>query len=193
VNSPLTLTVGDGPGQTGPDRAEALIREAGPGATVRILDDGLDPTLVAAWLSGRIPADRGVRYLVDAPTTGNAPYNLARRVQSVARITGGRTDLVLHAGDGDEVSDPVTPDADVRDTGGDPDSRRAEYAEILTGLWSTFPRSALVGDQDNEVLADDSLIRPLNHSGRHYRVAGPLDGPAPEQGAPRILAPGEVA
>jgi hypothetical protein len=46
----------------------------------------------------------------------------------------------------------------------------------------------LIGDQERALVVDDTLIRPIAHDGRFYRVAGPLDGPSSPQGRPVITA-----
>src|SRR5882757_909246 len=125
-----------------------------------------------------------IRWVIDAPTTHNAPYNLARRILSLDRATGGRAGVVLLAGVGDEVSDAAAPDRDATD----PADRWIEYARILTQLWESFPSAALLGDQENAVVAEDALIRPIDFDGRFYRVAGPLDGPSSAQGRPVLIA-----
>lgn len=140
----------------------------------------LDPSVVGSSLAGRYG---GLAYAIDAPTTRNAPYNLARRVLSFDRATERGVGLVLRPGTGDEVSDAVAPDPQPTE----PAERWSEYVDILTALWESFPREALLGDQEAAVVADDARIRPINHDGRFYRVAGPLDGPASAQGRPAVL------
>lgn len=148
-----------------------------PGATVGRV---IDPSIAAAFLAGR---QGRIGYLVDVPTSHQTPYNTARRVLSIDRATDGQAGVVLRPGTGDEVSDAVA-----RRSVGQPAPRWSEYAEILTRLWDSFPRSALVGDQENAVVADDSAIEPIGHAGDHYRVAGPLDGPSSRQGRPVLVA-----
>jgi hypothetical protein len=173
----------------------ALAQQAGV-AALRLLDAApgtraIDPSVVGAFLAGKY-GDLG--YLIDAPTTHNAPYNLARRVLSFDRATAGGAGVVLRAGRGDEVSeatvpDPAADDTGPDDTGSDDTAQRwTEYARILTRLWESFPREALIGDQDRALVIDDKLIRPIAHEGRFYRVAGPLDGPSSVQGRPVLVA-----
>ncbi|WP_435173498.1 LLM class flavin-dependent oxidoreductase [Actinacidiphila sp. bgisy145] len=153
------------------------VRDGAPGRT-------LDASVVASYLAGTQAAPRpGPGWILEARTDGNAPTNLARRSNSLDRATGGRTALALRAGDGDEVSDPVAPRP-----GGDRSARWDEYARILKGLWASFPPAALVGDQDGEVFAEHTLIKPIDFEGDYYRVAGPLDGPASPQGGPLLVA-----
>lgn len=148
---------------------------------LRLLDDGLDPSVVAGALAARHP---GLALVLDVPTTHHAPYNTARRLLSLDRAHAARTGLVLRAGRGDEVSDTgpgIDPDV--------PPARRwAEYAHVLTALWESFPRDALVGDVERAVVVDTARARRIDHVGAAYRVAGPLDGPASVQGRPVLVA-----
>ncbi|MDF3281640.1 LLM class flavin-dependent oxidoreductase [Gordonia polyisoprenivorans] len=186
----LELAVGEGPGQVSLPDAERLVAAAQASGidAIRLVDRAggvptLDPSVVGAYLAGEY---RRISYLVDVATTHNAPYNLARRVLSIDRATGGRVGLTLRTGVGDEVSDPAAPRPDSADS--DSASRWAEYAEILAALWKSFPAEALRGDQAAGIVADDALIRPIGHDGVFYRVAGPLDGPSSPQGRPVLLA-----
>ncbi|WP_084512902.1 LLM class flavin-dependent oxidoreductase [Nocardia mikamii] len=166
-------------------RIAATAQEAGVIA-LRILDsaDGrraLDPGVAAAYLAGRAG---GIGYLVDLATTHNPPYNVARRVLSFDRATGGRAGVVLRPGEGDDVSDAVVAPSPALTPG----QRWEEYTEILTRLWESFPRAALLGDQEGARVADPALIAGIDYEGRGYRVAGPLDGPSSVQGRPLVVA-----
>lgn len=184
----VELDVGDAPSQVSLADADAIVaaaQDAGVTA-IRLVDHvgdhvSVDPTVAAAHLAGRY-GDIG--WVVDAPTTHNAPYNLARRILSLDRATGGRVGVVLLAGVGDEVSDATAPDPDATNAA----DRWVEYAHVLTQLWESFPAAALLGDQENAVVADDAMIRPVDFDGRFYRVAGPLDGPSSVQGRPVLIA-----
>ena len=161
----------------------ALAEEAGVGA-IRLLDrspagHALDPTVVAAYLSG---LGGRIGYVAEVPTTHHAPYNAARRALSLDRASGGLFGLALRPGEGDEVSDPNAPQAPAG-----PAARWSEYAKVLVRLWESFPRKALVGDQGAAVVADDALIAPIDHEGVSYRVAGPLDGPSSVQRRPVLV------
>ncbi|SDR22115.1 LLM class flavin-dependent oxidoreductase [Thermostaphylospora chromogena] len=163
----------------------AAAEEAGI-AAIRLLDGAggrraLDPTVVSAYLAG---LHGGVGYVAEVPTDHNAPYNLARRVLSLDRAAGGRVGVALRAGGGDEVSQATAPDPGATD----PVQRWTEYAHVLIRLWESFPRAALIGDQEAGIVVEDTLIKPIDHEGAFYRVAGPLDGPSSPQGRPVIVA-----
>lgn len=179
----VTIAVGDRPGALSLAQAgavAALAEELGV-AALRLSDRGLDPSVVAAHLAGR---HGGVGYVAEIPTTHHAPYNVARRVLSLDRATGGRIGVALLPGDGDEVTEQSIPAPTVAGAA----RRWAEYARVLTRLWESFPRQALIGDQVAGLVVDDTRIRPIDHEGEFYRVAGPLDGPSSVQGRPVIVA-----
>jgi alkanesulfonate monooxygenase SsuD/methylene tetrahydromethanopterin reductase-like flavin-dependent oxidoreductase (luciferase family) len=164
----------------------AQVAEAAGVAGLRLLDAVpgfavLDPTVVVSFLAGRTSA---LGYLADVPTTHHAPYNLARRILSIDRATGGRAGLVLRPGEGDEVTGAVVPDPSATDR----KERWCEYAEILRRLWDSFPAEALVGDQESGIFVRDELIQPAGFDGRFYRVSGPIDGPSSVQGRPVQVA-----
>jgi alkanesulfonate monooxygenase SsuD/methylene tetrahydromethanopterin reductase-like flavin-dependent oxidoreductase (luciferase family) len=190
----IELAIGDSDTDVSLAGADAIAAAAQElGATgIRLVDhtDGrriLDPSVTGAYLAGR---HGRLTYLVDVPTTRNAPFNVARRVLSFDRATDGRVGVVLRPGVSDEVSQATAPDGDTADQA----ARWAEYAEIINRLWESFPRSALIGDQDAAIVADDTRIRPIDHDGRFYRVAGPLDGPSSVQGRPALVVddPAEI-
>ncbi|MDQ7905122.1 hypothetical protein RB614_11375 [Phytohabitans sp. ZYX-F-186] len=178
----VTLAVG-GPVPLAHAGAVAAVAEEVGVAAIRLVDAGhtLDPTVVAAYLAG---VHSGLGYVAEVPTTGNAPYNAARRLLSLDRAAGGRIGVALRAGEGDEVSEATVPDPAATD----PVRRWTEYAWVLTRLWESFPRAALLGDQAAGVVIDQDLLRPVDHEGAFYRVAGPLDGPSSVQGRPVIVA-----
>ncbi|MGV9414990.1 LLM class flavin-dependent oxidoreductase [Nocardia sp. NPDC003693] len=164
----------------------AAAAQAAGAAGVRVRDTAgdrpvLDPSVIAAYLAG---TTGDIGYLVDVPTTGNAPYNAARRILSFDRATAGRSGVVLRPGSDDEVSRATAPDP----TAADPARRWAEYAIVLTRLWESFPRAALLADQERALVVDDQLISGIDHDGSYYRVAGPLDGPSSIQGRPVLAA-----
>jgi alkanesulfonate monooxygenase SsuD/methylene tetrahydromethanopterin reductase-like flavin-dependent oxidoreductase (luciferase family) len=163
----------------------AVAEEVGV-AAIRFVDGvaagrTLDPTVVGAYLAS---IHGGVGYVAEIPTTHNAPYNAARRVLSLDRAAGGRVGVALRAGEGDEVTEATVPDPTATDRA----QRWTEYARVLTRLWESFPREALIGDQEAGLVVEDALIKPISHEGAFYRVAGPLDGPSSVQGRPVVVA-----
>ncbi len=169
----LDLAVGDG--LTLEQAEEVVALAARVGVTAIRVSDGspghlalLDAGTVVSYLAVRYP---GVNWIVDASTTHNAPYNLARRAVSLDEATSGRSGLALRAGDSDEVTETVAEDLPKPglpvDVGGSARPHRwTEYVEVLNGLWGT---------------------EAVEHEGRFYRVAGDPVGLSP-QGRPVLVA-----
>ncbi|MBT0769983.1 LLM class flavin-dependent oxidoreductase [Kineosporia sp. J2-2] len=171
----LDLAVGDGLTLEQAHEVAAVAADVGVSA-IRVSDGPpgelalLDAGSVASYLSARQP---GLHWIVDAPTTHNAPYDLARRIASLDRATGGRSGLALRAGDGDAVTaaaadDLPKPGLPVDVSGAARPNRWAEYATVLNQLWG--------GGQ-------------VAHEGRFYRVSGALEEVSP-QGLPLLVADG---
>ncbi len=131
-------------------------------------DGGIDPSVLAGLLTASATAS----LVIEADTGRHAPYNLARRIQSLARIAPGRIALLLRAGG----LDPVTA-ASASGEGADAGAPIAEYATVLRALQTSFPEDALLGDRDAGLLADSARLRPAAHRGAHYAVAGALNVP----------------
>ncbi|MFF1831410.1 hypothetical protein [Paenarthrobacter sp. NPDC058040] len=132
---------------------------------------GLDPSILAGLLSAY---DTAPRIIVEARTSRHAPFNLARRTQTLNRLSGGRVGLFLR----DTGVDPVTAaSGTVQEHAG----LSTEYAEVLERLWSSFPEDALIGDREAGRLADPARLVPPSFVGDVYSVAGALNVPLPPE------------
>ncbi|GAA2985586.1 alkanesulfonate monooxygenase SsuD/methylene tetrahydromethanopterin reductase-like flavin-dependent oxidoreductase (luciferase family) [Microbacterium terrae] len=129
----------------------------------------IDPAVAAGLLSAGGPRS----FVVSADTGRHAPFNLARRVQTLARITGGRIGLHVRS----TGIDPLTRASGTVPATADPIEAFAEYLAVLSRLWRSFPDDALVGDRDSGILADPSQLAPADFTGRVYAVAGALNVP----------------
>ncbi|PTT69913.1 hypothetical protein [Arthrobacter sp. HMWF013] len=151
----------------------------GPGLDPSVLAGILAADLIAPHTSGTVrrPAGAPPRLIVAASSSRNAPYNLARRIQSLNRITCGQVGLFLRA----DGLDPVTSAAPSSPpTIADSHARLlAEYVEVLRRLWVSFPEEALVGDRDTGRFADPRSLVPASFAGEVYSVAGALNVPLP--------------
>ncbi|MFT4259995.1 LLM class flavin-dependent oxidoreductase [Microbacterium sp.] len=136
----------------------------------------IDPSVLA----GLVSSTADVPILIEAHTGRHAPFNLARRVQTLARITGGRAGVYLR----DTGTDAVTESSRSAVTTG----VVGEYARVLRRLWDSFPESALIGDREAGLFADVSRITPAGHQGEVYGVAGALNVPIAPDRRPVLLA-----
>jgi len=139
----------------------------------------LDPTTAALALGRALPT-HGL--LVAAAPTREHPYNVARRVLSLDHVLDARVGLVVG------VRDHGLPA-----TGEQHDP--AEFAEVVRGLWRTWPLDSIIGDREAGRFADTTRIHPLDHDGGlgGYQVRGPLTTPSSRQGEPVLAVWHDVA
>ena len=68
--------------------------------------------------------------------------------------------------------------------------RAEEFLRVVTGLWDSWARDAVIDDRTAGRYAHGARIRPIDHEGTHYSVAGPLNVPAGPQGRPVLVQAG---
>ncbi|GAB6854355.1 NtaA/DmoA family FMN-dependent monooxygenase [Asaia astilbis] len=129
---------------------------------------------------------RHIGLIGTANTTYNEPYNLARRVASLDRLSKGRAgwNVVTGTGGGENFGH----DAHVAHA--DRYVRAEEFVDVVTGLWDSVSPDAYPRDRETGQWLDPSGLRPLNHSGPHFRVAGPLNTPPTVQRRPVLAQAG---
>jgi FMN-dependent oxidoreductase (nitrilotriacetate monooxygenase family) len=68
--------------------------------------------------------------------------------------------------------------------------RAAEFVAVVRGLWDSWEDDAFVRDKVSGINYDPTKLHVLNHSGPHFKVAGPLNIARTPQGAPVIVQAG---
>jgi FMN-dependent oxidoreductase (nitrilotriacetate monooxygenase family) len=123
--------------------------------------------------------------LAGANTNYDEPYSLARRFESLDHISGGRGGWYLTVGAGNwearqfNRAEPAASDERYE--------RATEFAEIVHGLWDSWDDDAFLLDRDAGRFFDPAKLHPLNHTGRHFQVRGPLCLARSVQGQPVVL------
>lgn len=121
-------------------------------------------------------------------TTYSEPYNVARALASLDHLSRGRIGWNVVTGSSPDAAANFS-----RDKHPPHDERYAmaqEYLEVVKGLWDSWEDSALVGDKQTGQFIDTGKLHVLNHVGRYYQVAGPLNASRPPQGYPVIFQAG---
>lgn len=144
----------------------------------------MDPVVVLAALAG---ATRHLGLIATATTTFSDPFSLARRFGTLDQLSRGRAGWnivttflpAVAANFGTELPGSAERYA-----------RAEEFVDVVTALWESWPRDALVGDKARGLFADPDRIRPIDHDGPHFRVRGPLTLPQSPQGRPVLLQSG---
>ena len=145
----------------------------------------LEPITVLAALA--VSTSR-IGLIATASTTYTEPFNLARQFASLDHISRGRIGWNI-------VTSWLAMAA--RNYGGtallshaERYARAEEFLTVVKGLWDSWADDAELDDRASGRYANPDRIRPLNHEGAYYRVAGPLNLPRCPQGRPVLVQAG---
>ena len=145
----------------------------------------LEPITVLAALA--VSTSR-IGLIATCSTTYTEPFNLARQFASIDHISNGR------AGWNIVTSWLATAARNFGDTGQvsheDRYARAEEFMTVVNGLWDSWGEDAVLDDRAAGRYARPDRIRPINHRGQFYRVAGPLNMPRCPQGRPVLVQAG---
>ena len=126
--------------------------------------------------------------IATASTTYTEPFNLARQYASLDHISGGRIAWNI-------VTSWSVPAA--RNYGGSGQlshaaryERAEEFMQVVNALWDSWADDAVLDDRAEGLYARPDRIRPIDHDGEYYQVAGPLNIPRCPQGRPVLVQAG---
>lgn len=145
-----------------------------------------DPIVLMTALAGHT---RHIGLVSTATTTFDEPWFVARRFASLDHISGGRAgwNAVTAANAGDALNFSHTEPVGRQERY----ARAEEFIEVVKGLWDSWAEDAFVQDKATGQFLDPSRVRALDHVGRHFKVAGPLNVPRAPQGYPVVFTAGQ--
>ncbi|MET4698439.1 FMN-dependent oxidoreductase (nitrilotriacetate monooxygenase family) [Constrictibacter sp. MBR-5] len=145
----------------------------------------LEPITVLAAVAA---ATSRIGLIATASTTYTEPFNLARQFASLDHISNGRVGWNI-------VTSWLA--AAARNYGGDGPLSHAEryvrgeeFMSVVKALWDSWGDDAVVDDRAGGVYAREDRIRPIDHRGDYYQIAGPLNLPRCPQGRPVLVQAG---
>src|SRR4051794_7941326 len=145
----------------------------------------LEPVTVLAAVAA---VTSRIGLIATASTTYTEPFNLARQFGSIDHISNGRAAWNI-------VTSWLATAA--RNYGGagqvshqDRYARGEEFMSVVKALWDSWAEDAVVDDRASGIYAQADRIRPINHRGDFYQVAGPLNLPRCPQGRPVLVQAG---
>ena len=149
----------------------------------------LEPITSLAALAG---VTSRIGLIATASTTYTEPYNLARQFASLDHISGGRVGWNIvtswlaaaarNYGGPSQVTGQVSH--------ADRYARGEEFMAVVKALWDSWADDAVIDDRAAGQYADPARIRPIDHDGAFYKVAGPLNLPRGPQGRPVFVQAG---
>jgi FMN-dependent oxidoreductase (nitrilotriacetate monooxygenase family) len=145
----------------------------------------LEPITVLAAVAA---VTERIGLIATASTTYTEPFNLARQFGSLDHLSQGRAGWNI-------VTSWLATAA--RNFGGSGQvshaeryARAEEFMTVVKGLWDSWAEDAVLDDRAGGQYAQPDRIRPLDHQGQYYQVAGPLNMPRSPQGRPVLVQAG---
>ncbi|PTQ96072.1 FMN-dependent oxidoreductase (nitrilotriacetate monooxygenase family) [Paraburkholderia sp. GV068] len=120
-------------------------------------------------------------------TSYSDPFTVARQFASLDLISGGRAGWNV-------VTTPL--EGTAKNYGGSHPEHALryeiadEYLSVTQGLWDSWDDDAFVRDRARGVFFDRDKLHPLDHQGKFFQVAGPLNIQRSLQGQPVIFQAG---
>src|ERR1700730_16688224 len=145
----------------------------------------LEPITVLAAIA---VSTHRIGLIATASTTYTEPFNLARQFASIDHISNGRaawnivTSWLATAADNFGGAGQVSH--------ADRYARGEEFMTVVKALWDSWAEDAVIDDRAGGHYARPDRIRPIDHEGEYYRVAGPLNLPRCPQGRPVLVQAG---
>lgn len=146
---------------------------------------GFEPLTLLSALS---VVTHNIGLIGTASTSFNEPFHIARKFASLDQLSGGRAGWNLVTSSGEEEArnfnrDQHIPHAERYD-------RAGEFLEVVKGLWNSWEDDAFLRDKVSGTYFDPDKLHVLNHRGRHFKVAGPLNVARSPQGHPVVVQAG---
>src|SRR4051795_9874331 len=158
----------------------ALGEDAAPAART-----WLEPISVLAPLA---VSTSHIGLIATASTTYTEPFNLARQFASIDHISNGRAAWNIVTSWLATAASNYGGDKQVSHA--DRYARGEEFMSVVKALWDSWAEDAVIDDRAGGLYARADHIRPINHRGDFYRVAGPLNMPRCPQGRPVLVQAG---
>jgi N-acetyl-S-(2-succino)cysteine monooxygenase len=141
---------------------------------------------VTLW-SALSQVTKNIGFVATASTTYEDPYLLARKFASLDHISRGRA-----------AWNVVTTGADVSKNfsiAGHPAhanryERAEEVVDLVLDLWDSYEDDALIRDKASGTYLDPNKVHRVNHHGKYFDVAGPLNVARSPQGRPVVVQAG---
>ncbi|WP_231442475.1 LLM class flavin-dependent oxidoreductase [Brevibacterium zhoupengii] len=139
-------------------------------------------------LSALAIATKRIGLIATASTSYNSPYNLARRFSSIDHISKGRVGWNIVTTAGNDAARNFG--LDERPAHQTRYERAEEFLDVVQGLWQSWDDDAVIADKESGVWGEDSKVNAIDHDGRFFTVAGPLNIPRSPQVYPLLVQAG---
>jgi alkanesulfonate monooxygenase SsuD/methylene tetrahydromethanopterin reductase-like flavin-dependent oxidoreductase (luciferase family) len=143
---------------------------------------------MSPWITAMSRVTSHVSFGLTYASTFMHPFYFARLLNSLDHITNGR--IAFNVISSQRRSDYENHGYDELIDHGERYDRMEEFIAVCRALWSSVDPDAFVWDRLNGLVADPAKVRPINHTGRFFKVKGPLSVVPSPQGHPVLIQAG---
>jgi FMN-dependent oxidoreductase (nitrilotriacetate monooxygenase family) len=148
----------------------------------------LAPSVLLATLAAHT---KHIGLVSTIPALYGNPATVAREIASLDQVSKGRAAWNIITSQGDEVTKIFGLDSALSQAA--KYDKAEEFVSIVTQLWDSLPREALVADKASGIYIDKAKTRPIDYQGAYYRSAGLLSVPSYDGKRPVLLQAGASA
>jgi FMN-dependent oxidoreductase (nitrilotriacetate monooxygenase family) len=116
------------------------------------------------------------------------PYYMARLMNSLDHITGGR--IAMNLVTSTRKSDAANYGFDALMEHNTRYERMEEFTDVCRKLWDATEADAMLWDRETGRVGDPAKVHAMSHAGRFFKVEGPLNTPPSPQGRPVLIQAG---
>jgi len=131
---------------------------------------------------------RHIGYGLTYSSTFMHPYYMARLMNSLDHVTGGR--IAMNLVTSTRKSDAANFGFDELMEHNSRYERMEEFVDVCRLLWDSAEPDAMLWDRATGRVGDPSKIHDVKHAGRFFKVEGPLNTPPSPQGRPVLIQAG---
>jgi FMN-dependent oxidoreductase (nitrilotriacetate monooxygenase family) len=143
---------------------------------------------VSPWIPLMARVTSHVGFCLTYASTFMHPFYTARLLNSLDHVTNGRIAFNVitstRRADAANYGFDELMEHDLRY------ERMEEFVDVCKALWSSVEADAFVWDRESGIVADPSKVSAINHSGRFFKVRGPLNAVPSPQGRPVLIQAG---
>ena len=162
-----------------------LIARRAPYGEQIVRGAGLEPMSVLPALA---TLTSHIGRMATATSTYNEPNHIARRFATIDQISGGRAGWNLVTSQTESEAQNFGFDSHMEH---DQRYERAnEFYDVVAGLWDSWESDAMIEDKAAARYFDINKAHLLNHSGKYFKVRGPLNVLRSPQGRPVVAQAG---
>ncbi|MCU6707302.1 NtaA/DmoA family FMN-dependent monooxygenase [Paenibacillus sp. J5C_2022] len=143
----------------------------------------IDPTIMMTAIARETER---IGLVTTISTTFNPPYVVARQLQSLHWVSGGRAgwNIVTSLDGAENFSNAPMPSAEEKY------AIAREFTDVVSKLWESYPYEALAGASSPDSAGSGVQIAPIDHEGPYFHVKGPLNTAAHYSGSVPLFQAG---